>query len=65
MVTHWGNTKLTFVDRWLLFGESETTFPIFTGRIKTGLYWQETTTLRCPYAQVWLWFIMYICLWGS
>ena len=29
-------TKVTFVDRWPLFGASETTYPIFTGQIKNG-----------------------------
>ena len=45
-------TKVTFVDRWPLFGASETTFANFTGRIKTGLCRQETTTRRCCYAHV-------------
>jgi len=31
---------------------SETTYPIFTGRIKTGLFGQKNTSRRCPYAQV-------------
>jgi len=47
-----GITKVALVDRWPLFGASETIYPIFTGRIKTGLCGQETTTRRCPYAQV-------------
>jgi len=28
--------KVAFVDRWLLFGASESTYPIFTRNIKTG-----------------------------
>ena len=36
---------------WPLFGASETTYLIFTGRIKTGLSEQETATRMCPYAQ--------------
>ena len=48
-----GITKVTFVDRWPLLGASETIYPIFMGWIKTGLCGQETTTRRCPYAQVW------------
>jgi len=47
-----GTTKVAFVDRWPLFRESETIYPIFTERIKTGLWGQENTTRRCPYAQV-------------
>jgi len=47
---------MAFVDRWPLFGASETTYPIFKGRIQTGLCGQETTTCICPYAQVWLYF---------
>jgi len=49
---------VAFVDRWPLFGAPETTYPIFTGLIKTGLCGQETITRRCSYAQVWLysWF---------
>ena len=47
-----GITKVAFVDRWLLFGASETTYPIFRGHIKTGLYGQETTTRMCSYTQV-------------
>jgi len=49
-----GITKVAFVDRWPLFGASETTYLIFMGRIKTGLWRQETTIRRCPYEQVWL-----------
>ena len=49
-----GITIVAFVDRWLLFGASETIFTIFTRQTKTGLYRQETTTRRCPYTQVWL-----------
>jgi len=56
-----GITKMAFVDRWPLFGASETTYPIFMGRIKTGLFRQETSTRRCPYAQVWLYRI-HACL---
>ena len=40
------NTKLSFVDKWPLFGGSETTYLIFTGQIKTGLSGQETATRR-------------------
>ena len=47
-----GITKVAFADRWPLFDALETTYPIFTGRIKTGLSGQENTTRRCPYAQV-------------
>jgi len=43
---------MALVNRWPLFGALETTYPIFMGRIKTGLCGQETTTRRCPYAQV-------------
>jgi len=46
-----GTTKVAFVDRWSLFGASETTYRIFTGLTQTGLCGQETTTRRCPYAQ--------------
>ena len=35
-----GRTKV-FIDRWPLFGASETTYPIFTGRIKTGICGQS------------------------
>jgi len=28
-----GITKVAFVDKWPLFGVSETTYPIFTGQI--------------------------------
>jgi len=45
-------TKVAFADRWPLFEALETAYMIFTGRIKTGLSGQETTTCRCPYAQV-------------
>ena len=38
-----GITKVAFVDKWPLFRTSETTYPIFTGQIKTGLCRQETT----------------------
>jgi len=47
-----GNIQVTLVDRWPLFGVLETTYPIFTGRITTGLCGQETTIRRCPYVQV-------------
>jgi len=47
---------VALVDRWSLFGE--TIHPINTGRIKTGLCGQETTTRRCPYVQV----SLYICV---
>ena len=47
-----GIIKVAFVDRWPLFRASESICPIFTGRIKTGFCGQETTTRRCPYAQV-------------
>ena len=47
-----GITNVAFVDRWSLFVASETTYPMFTGRFKTGLCGQETTTRRCPYAQI-------------
>ena len=46
-----GITKVAFVDKWPLFGASETTYPIFTGQVKTGLCRQETIR-RCCYAQV-------------
>ena len=36
-VSHWGITKVAFDDSWLLFGASETMYPIFTGQIKIGL----------------------------
>ena len=49
-----GITKMAFVDKWPLFGASETTYPIFTGHIKTGLCRQETTIRRCCYVQGWL-----------
>ena len=49
-----GITKVSFVDKWPLFGASETTYPIFMGQIKPGLCWQETTIRRCCYAHVWL-----------
>ena len=45
-------TNVAFVDRWPLFGASESNYPMFTGRIKTGLCGQETTIRRCPYEQV-------------
>ena len=32
-----GNNKVAFVDKWPLFRASETTYPIFTGQINTGL----------------------------
>jgi len=44
--------QVALVNRWPLFGLLETTDRIFTGQIKTGLCGQETTTRRCPYAQV-------------
>ena len=47
-----GITKVAFVDRWPLFGASETTYPMFTGQTKIGLCGQETTTRRCPYTQI-------------
>jgi len=53
-VSHGGITKVAFVDKWPLFGASKTTYPIFTWRIKTGPCKRETTTRRCPYAQIWL-----------
>jgi len=46
---------VTFVDRWPLFGASENTYQIFTGRIKTGLCGQETTTRRYPSALKFQW----------
>ena len=54
MVSYGGIIKVAFVDKWPLFRASETTYPIFTGQIKTGLCRQETTIRRCCYAQVWL-----------
>ena len=42
-----GIIKVAFVDKCPLFGVSETTYPIFTGQIKTGLCRQETTICRC------------------
>ena len=56
-----GITKVVFVERWPLLtivayvrsDGNSVSYPIFTGRIKTGLCGQETTTRRCPYAQVW------------
>ena len=47
-----GITKMALVNRWPLFVASETTYPMFTGRFKTGLCGQETNTRRCPYAQI-------------
>ena len=47
-----GIIKLAFVDKWPLFKSSETTYPMFTGQIKTGLCRQEITIRRCPYAHV-------------
>ena len=47
-----GITKVAFIDKWPLFGASETTYPIFTGQIKTGLCREETTIRRFCYAQV-------------
>ena len=41
-----GITKKAFVNRWPLYGASETTYPIFTGQIKTGLSGQETANCR-------------------
>jgi len=47
-----GITKVASVDRWPLFGASETTYQSFTGQIKTGLCGLEATTRSCPYAKV-------------
>ena len=47
-----GITKVAVVNRWPLFRVSETTYTIFTGQITNGLCGQETTTRRCPCAQV-------------
>ena len=47
-----GITKVAFVDKWPLFGASETNYPMFTGQIKTGLCRQETTIRRCCYGHV-------------
>ena len=57
-----GITKVAFVDKWpkIMFGASETTYPIFTGHIKTGLCRQESTIRRCCYAQVWLYISFFI-----
>ena len=45
------------LQKWLLFGASETTYPMFTGQTKTGLCEQETTSDRCPHAQVLLYLL--------
>ena len=42
-----GITKVVFADRWPLFRKSETTFQFSQDELR-----QETTTHRCPYAQV-------------
>ena len=54
-----GITKVAFVDRWPLFGASETTYPIFTGQIQSGLYSRKPLLagvvmhrFDCRYAQV-------------
>jgi len=49
-----GASETTYVsaNRWPLFGASEITYQSFTGQIKTGLCGVETTSPRCPYAQV-------------
>ena len=47
-----GITTVASVDRWPLFRASETTYLSYTGQIKNGLCGLETTTRRCPYAQV-------------
>ena len=47
-----GITKVGFVNKWTLFGASETTYLIFMGKIKTGFCGQETTIRRGCYAQV-------------
>ena len=51
-VSHGELQKWPLLTGRLYFGASETTYPIFTRQIKTGLCGQETTTRRCPYAQV-------------
>ena len=47
-----GITTVASVDRWPLFRASETTYLSYTGQIKNGLCGLETTTRRCPCAQV-------------
>ena len=59
MVIHKELQKKAFVNRWPLYGASETTYPIFTGQIKTGLSGQETANCRWPLAQVWLNYVVY------
>jgi len=49
-----GITNVASVDRWPLFGASETTYQSFTRQIKSGLCGLETTIRRCPYVEIWL-----------
>jgi len=43
-----GTTKVAFVDRWPLFRTSETTYLMFTEKIKMAFVNRKP----CPYAQI-------------
>ena len=45
------------LQKWPLFGASETTYPMFTGQTKTDLCGQETTSDRSLHAQVLLYLL--------